>query len=244
MEAPDDGPSTAHEVPDAREPMLTRRRRHLPLALTLGLIVAGCASGGATPDTVAPSSSAPSMAPSAAPPATPAPSGSPSAEPASPAPPTVGPTATPPAITASWAQVELTDVATGATFRIADLAGKTVILETMAIWCTKCFAQQGDVYAALEQLDPERLAYVLLDVDPNESADALAEYRRRNGFEGTYAIADRDLARALAAEFGDQILNPPSTPMVLIGSDGGITLTPFGPKSPDDVIRLARDHGA
>ena len=147
-------------------------------------------------------------------------------------------------ITASWAQVELTDVATGATFRIADLAGKTVILETMAIWCTKCFAQQGDVYAALEQLDPERVAYVLLDVDPNESADALAEYRRRNGFEGTYAIADRDLSRALAAEFGDQMLNPPSTPMVLIGSDGRITLTPYGPKSPDDVLRLARDHGA
>jgi hypothetical protein len=224
--------------------MLIRRPRRLLLAPALGLIVAACASGGATPGTVAPSSSVPSQPPPAVASEAPTSSVAPSAEPASPALPTVEPTATPPAITASWAQVELTDVATGTTFRIADLAGKTVILETMAIWCTKCFAQQGDVYAALDQLDPERVAYVLLDVDPNESADALAEYRRRNGFGGTYAIADRDLARALADEFGDQMLNPPSTPMVLIGSDGRITLTPYGPKSTDDVLRLARDHGA
>lgn len=224
--------------------MLIRRPRRLLLAPALALIVVACASGGATPDAVAPSASIPSLAPPAVPSETPGPSVGPSAEPASPAPPTAEPTATPPLITASWAQVELTDVATGTTFRIADLAGKTVILETMAIWCTKCLAQQGDVYAALEQLDRERVAYVLLDVDPNESADALAEYRRRHGFGGTYAIADRELARALADEFGDQMLNPPSTPMVLIGSDGRITLTPYGPKSLDDVLRLARDHGA
>jgi thiol-disulfide isomerase/thioredoxin len=164
--------------------------------------------------------------------------------PAGEASPTPAPTATPPAITAAWAQTELTDVATGETFRIADLAGKTVIVETMAIWCTKCYAQQGDVYAALEQLDPERVAYVLLDVDPSESAEALAEYRERNGFTGTYAIADRATARALVDEFGDQMVNPPATPMILIGSDGRITLTPFGHKSATDVVQLAYGHGA
>ena len=48
-----------------------------------------------------------------------------------------------------WATAPLTDVATGETFRIADLAGKVVIVETMAIWCSNCRAQQGDVQAAL-----------------------------------------------------------------------------------------------
>jgi hypothetical protein len=100
------------------------------------------------------------------------------------------------------------------------------------------------VYAALEQLDPERVAYVLLDVDPSESAEALAEYRERNGFTGTYAIADRATARALVDEFGDQMVNPPATPMILIGSDGRITLTPFGHKSATDVVQLAYQHGA
>jgi len=147
-------------------------------------------------------------------------------------------------IDAAWAQAELTDVATGESFRIADLAGKAVIVETMAIWCTNCLAQQGDVYRALGDLDSDRVAYVLLDVDPNETAPALAEYRTRNGFTGTYVIAGRETARALADEYGDQVLNPPSTPMILIGTDGRITLTDFGHKSSETIVQLVRDHGA
>jgi thiol-disulfide isomerase/thioredoxin len=221
--------------------VLTRRPRHAGVLLPLVLIVAACGSAGGTPLA---SEAAPTAAPSPTPAVTPAPSSPATDPPAGEASPTPAPTATPPAITAAWAQTELTDVATGETFRIADLAGKTVIVETMAIWCTKCYAQQGDVYAALEQLDRERVAYVLLDVDPSESADALAEYRDRNGFTGTYAIADRTTARALVDEFGDQMVNPPATPMILIGSDGRITLTPFGPKSATDVVQLAYEHGA
>jgi hypothetical protein len=149
-----------------------------------------------------------------------------------------------PTIDAAWAQAELTDVATGERFRIADLAGRVVILEPMAIWCSKCFAQQGEVYSALEELKPERVAYVLLDVDPNETGPALADYRSRNGFTGTYAIAGLETARALAADFGDQVLNPPSTPMILIGTDGRVTFTEFGHKSSAVVADLAREHGA
>ena len=165
------------------------------------------------------------------------------ATPTSALPPTAAP-ATPPVIDAAWAQAELTDVVTGESFRIAGLAGKAVIVETMAIWCTNCLAQQGDVYRALGDLDSDRVAYVLLDVDPNETAPALAEYRTRNGFTGTYAIAGRETARALADEYGDQVLNPPSTPMILIGTDGRITLTDFGHKSSETIVQLVRDHGA
>ena len=165
------------------------------------------------------------------------------ATPTSALPPTAAP-ATPPVIDAAWAQAELTDVVTGESFRIAGLAGKAVIVETMAIWGTNCLAQQGDVYRALGDLDSDRVAYVLLDVDPNETAPALAEYRTRNGFTGTYAIAGRETARALADEYGDQVLNPPSTPMILIGTDGRITLTDFGHKSSETIVQLVRDHGA
>ena len=149
-----------------------------------------------------------------------------------------------PVLDQAWATAELTDVATGTTFRIADLAGRVVILETMAIWCTNCRRQQVDVYTALEQLDPDEVAYVVVDVDPNESDDSLKEYRERNGFTGTYAVAARDMARSLADDFGDQVLNPPSTPMILVGRDGRVTLTDYGHKSPDEIVALARDHGA
>lgn len=143
-----------------------------------------------------------------------------------------------------WATAPLTDVATGETFRIADLAGKVVILETMAIWCSNCRAQQGDVQVALEQLPAEGVVYVVLDVDPNEDAASLADYRVDQGFEGRYAIAGTEVARALAAEFGDQFLNPPSTPMLVIGTDGTVTRTEFGHKSPDQIVALAEAHGA
>jgi thiol-disulfide isomerase/thioredoxin len=136
-------------------------------------------------------------------------------------------------------------VASGEEFRIADLAGRPIVIETMAIWCTNCFAQQQHVYEALDELGAGAIEYLLVDVDPSETAEALAAYRDRHGFTGRYVVADQVLARALAAEFGDQVLNPPATPMILIGSDGRVTLTPYGqPKSPDEIVALAREHGA
>jgi thiol-disulfide isomerase/thioredoxin len=154
--------------------------------------------------------------------------------------------ASPPGVTLDqdWATAELVDVATGETFRIADHAGEVVILETMAIWCSNCRAQQRDVRTALEQLPAEAVTYVVLDVDPNENGTSLASYREQQGFEGRYAVAGSVVARALAAEFGDQVLNPPSTPIVLIGTDGRVTLTEFGYKTPDELVALARAHGA
>ena len=230
---------------------MTDRRRRLPIvpaaAVLLGaaLLLAACSTGGGagsvTPASVDPSTPTPAGTTTPAHPSAPSePGGTPPD--ASESPP--DPTAASPVIDAAWATAELTDVATGEPFRIADLAGKTVIVETMAIWCPSCRAQQGDVQAALDQLDPERVAYVVLDVDPSESGPALAQYQTQNGFEGTYAIAGQEVARALRDEFGDQVLNPPSTPIILIGTDGRVTLTDYGHKSAETIVELARDHGA
>lgn len=137
----------------------------------------------------------------------------------------------------------LTDVTTGETFRIADLAGKVVIIETMAIWCSNCRVQQGEAKTALARL-PDSVVYIALDIDPNEDGPSLAAYREQNDFEGIYAIAGKDVARALAADFGDQVLNPPSTPMIFVGTDGTVTLTEFGIKGSDDIVATAEAHGA
>ena len=224
---------------------MTIRPGRIGIALATALVVAACSTGGAGSSTQ-PLPSDPVVATpdgaTASPAASRAPAGSPRAS--APAPTVDAPTPAPPTIDAAWAQVELVDVASGERFRIADRAGTTVILETMAIWCTNCRAQQGEVYRALDELDPARVVYVLLDVDPNETDTALAQYRTRNGFTGVYAIAGQEVARALRDDFGDQVLNPPSTPMILIGSDGRVTLTPFGHKSAAEVVELAREHGA
>jgi thiol-disulfide isomerase/thioredoxin len=147
-------------------------------------------------------------------------------------------------MTQPWATALLTDVTTGETFRIADLAGKVVIIETMAIWCSNCRVQQDEAKTALARLPANSVVYVALDIDPNEDGPSLAAYREQNDLEGIYAIAGKDVARALAAEFGDQVLNPPSTPMIIVGTDGTVTLTEFGIKSSDDIVATAEAHGA
>lgn len=222
--------------------MITRPRQLTPpaAALVALLIVAACTgSTGAPP--IGSAATVPSVAPAT--------TASSSAAGASPAAPSDAATDLPsgsPAVllTQAWATAPLVDVATGETFRIADLAGKVVIVESMAIWCSNCRAQQGDVQTALASLPADDVVFVVLDVDPNEDAASLADYRLENGFEGRYTIAGADVARALAADFGDQMLNPPSTPMLIIGTDGTVTRTDFGHKTPDQIVTLAEAHGA
>ncbi|MFQ5815689.1 MAG: hypothetical protein ACE5G7_04255, partial [Candidatus Hydrothermarchaeaceae archaeon] len=44
-----------------------------------------------------------------------------------------------------WADVELTDVATGERFRIRDFKGKPILVESFAVWCTTCLEQQRKI---------------------------------------------------------------------------------------------------
>ncbi len=215
---------------------MTTPLRIAALALVAALALAAC-SGAADPSqTDAPASVAPSAAP-----ASPGASAPASEVPASEAPASEAPPAA--SFDQPWATATLTDVATGQTFRIADLAsGGVVIIEPMAIWCSKCQAQQREAHAALEGVDD--VAYVVLTVDPSEDAAALARYREDNGFEGVYAVAGREVSRALADEFGDLILNPPSTPMIVTSPDGRATLTEFGQKSGEQILALVEDHRA
>jgi thiol-disulfide isomerase/thioredoxin len=149
-----------------------------------------------------------------------------------------------PVLDQPWATIELTDVSTGEVFTLADHAGKVVIIETMAIWCPTCLLQQRSVDEALAQLDSSRVEYVVLDVDLNEDAAALASYRAETGFVGSYVIAGIPVARALADEFGANILNPPLTPIVIVGTDGTATLTDYGRKSAEQLVALAEAAGA
>ena len=144
-----------------------------------------------------------------------------------------------------WATATLTDVATGEPFRITDIvaSGKVVFLETMAIWCSNCRAQQIEARVAFDDLDPKRVEWIAIDVESSETADALARYREQNEFPFTYAIADAEFARALVADFGEIVLSPPSVNIIVIGTDGGITAL-HGHKSAGELRRLVADHGA
>jgi thiol-disulfide isomerase/thioredoxin len=137
-----------------------------------------------------------------------------------------------------WATATLTDVTTGQAFTIADFAGRTVFVESMAIWCTNCRAQQGRFTDALAQVDPDHVAYVVLTVDPSESADDLARYRQSRGFTGTYAVAGKAVSTALRDEFGANVLNPPSVPLIMITPAGEVTFGTGG-ESVDTIVAAA-----
>ena len=219
--------------------------RRLPALLSIALVASACStsggSAGASPIAPSVSSQASSGAPPTAtePAASPAPdaSGEPAASPASPA---SGVTLDQP-----WATATLTNVRTGDAFRISDLvaSGSVVFVEPMAIWCANCRAQQQRAVEALGRLNRSKVVWIGVDVEASESAEQLVAYSDENGFDFSYVIADRDLSRALAADFGDTVLNPPSTNVIIIGSDGKVTPTTGG-HTVDQLVELAKRNGA
>jgi hypothetical protein len=135
-----------------------------------------------------------------------------------------------------WFSAELVNASTGETFRVTDLKGKVVLVETMAIWCSNCLRQQKEVKLLHEAWgERDDLVTLVLDIDPNEDAADLSAYAARNGFTWTYAVAPRDVAREIGQLYGDQFLNPPSTPMLIIDHDGEVHPLPFGRKSAESL---------
>ncbi len=223
-------------------------------AAALLLVVAACSGAVGSPS----ATSSPASQPAATPRATTAPGATPGTSPG--ATPGTTPGTTPGAsaagtevpsppgvvLTQAWATAELTDVRNGNTFRIADLVAsdRVVFMETMAIWCSNCRTQQRDVVKALAGLDPDRVVWIGVDIEASESAADLAEYSRSLGFDWPYVLGSKEFLRALADEFGNQVLSPPSTPIIVVGTDGTVTLTEFGYKSVERIQELAGAHGA
>lgn len=143
---------------------------------------------------------------------------------------------------AAWRTAALVDVRTGESFAIDDLAGSLIVIEPMAIWCTTCQIQQAEVAEALDRLDRSDIAYVSIDVDPNERAADLAEYADRSGYDWSFAIATAEVARSLASTFGDQVLSPPSTPLIVIAPSGEVVDHHFGIRNAGQLVEQFGAH--
>lgn len=142
----------------------------------------------------------------------------------------------------TWRTALLRDVVTGEEFRIDDLRGKVVAIETMAVWCANCQVQQREAQAALSELDSPDVIYISLDVDPHESEGYLAAYAGSRGFTWRFAVASAEVSRSLVAAFGPQILSPPSTPVVLLDPDGTVVENRFGITGAADLTALLEEH--
>ncbi|MBI3739347.1 MAG: redoxin family protein [Chloroflexi bacterium] len=146
----------------------------------------------------------------------------------------ISPTATrvaPPLAMPQWFKASFKDVRTGKTFSIADFQGKVVLVELMAVWCPLCLTQQQNIATLQKQSPSPDAVIVSFDIDASENADLLKRYVDRQGFTWLFALAPRDAANEIAALYGTQFLNPPSTPVIVIDRKGIAHPLDFGIKS-------------
>jgi len=119
-----------------------------------------------------------------------------------------------------WRTTELIDVSSGESFRIEDFEGKKpVLLESFAVWCPFCTAQQQEIKKLHDKIG-EDFVSISLDTDPNEDADKVRGHLETYGFDWRYAISPIESTQSLIKDFGISIVNAPSAPVVLICENG------------------------
>lgn len=139
----------------------------------------------------------------------------------------------------AWFSMALTNVHSGEAFTIQDLKGKVILVETMAVWCSNCLKQQTQVKALHGQIgDRDDFVSIGLDIDSNEDAAKLKGFVDAQGFDWVYAVSPADVSREIASLYGDQFLNPPSTPMLVIDRHGVVHPLPFGIKSAEELLQF------
>jgi thiol-disulfide isomerase/thioredoxin len=134
----------------------------------------------------------------------------------------------------AWFSVPLTDVNSGSEYNITDYHGKVVLVETLAMWCSNCKKQQGEVSKLKQELG-DKVIYIGFDIDPNENMENLKEYTASNYFDWVYSVVPAEVSSELAVLYGNQFLNPPSTPMLIIDSEGEVHPLPFGIKGAEQL---------
>lgn len=143
----------------------------------------------------------------------------------------------------AWFSAQLTDSHSGQVFTINDFKGKVVLVETMAVWCSKCRQQQEQIRSLHELLgNRDDFVSVSLDMDPNEDAARLASYVQSVPFDWLYAVAPAEVSREIAKLYGDQFLNPPSTPILIVDRHGVAHPLPFGIKSAEDLRQAVQPY--
>ena len=151
---------------------------------------------------------------------------------------TVSPTPTlapSPATAPAWMEIELTDVATGETFKIGDFKGKPILLESFAVWCPTCLAQQKEM-KKVKQIEGENIIHISLDTDPNEDEAKVREHIERNELDWYFAVSPVELTQALIDEFGLNFVSAPRAPVVLICEEQSTRFLRSGVKSAEELI--------
>ncbi len=134
----------------------------------------------------------------------------------------------------AWKNIVLRDVKTGKPFKISDFKRKTILLESFAVWCPTCRKQQDQIKELHRKVGDEVIS-VSIDTDPSENKARVLQHVNRNGFKWRFAIDEKGFAQGLVDEFGTNVVNAPSAPIVLINANQEARLLRFGVKSAEEL---------
>lgn len=113
-------------------------------------------------------------------------------------------------------KIELKDVRTNQKFTISEF-DKPVLLESFAVWCPVCTKQQEEIKKLHEDEEfKNKFISISLDTDPNEDEQKVLKYTQKNNFNWIFAISPPEITKSLIDEFGNNFVNAPQAPVVLI----------------------------
>ena len=134
----------------------------------------------------------------------------------------------------SWFDTHLINVRTKESFAISDFSGKPVLLETFAVWCSKCLAQQNEIKKLHEELG-DSFVSVTVDLDSSESEGKVLDFINGNGFSWVYSIDHNGFGKKLIDEFGINVANAPNAPVILKCPGKDAELLRFGVKNLEEL---------
>ncbi|MBI2578849.1 MAG: TlpA family protein disulfide reductase [Candidatus Aenigmarchaeota archaeon] len=141
-----------------------------------------------------------------------------------------------------WRNVSLKDIRNGSSFMLGDFRGKVVVMESMAVWCPLCAEQQREIQKAEQQLSNEDVVSVSIDIDPNEDEAKLLSYVQKSGFSWRFAVAPREFSQSLSKQYGALVLNPPSTPVIIIDKNSEPHPLRYGIKKSDELVNEIKKY--
>jgi thiol-disulfide isomerase/thioredoxin len=135
----------------------------------------------------------------------------------------------------AWMDIELSDIATGETFKISDFKGTPILLESFAVWCPTCLRQQREI-GKLKAREGDAIIHISIDTDPHEDEARVREHLETYGFDWYFAVSPLELTQALVDEFGLRVVSAPSAPVMLICENQSTRFLRSGVKSSDELL--------
>lgn len=127
---------------------------------------------------------------------------------------------------AAWRTQTLEDVTTGEEFSISQF-DRPVLVHPFGEWCSKCRSQQRD-FAELHDRRGDEIEIIDVSIVEGDGPELIQSHAEDNGFEWRFAVSPEPVTASLVEDFGREVTNPPSSPVILLCPDGSARRIPKG----------------